>query len=308
MHQAGKPKPPFRSPEPKRAKVQNYPQVHNRRGPISDALDIQRRPRHLTSMAQEKRLHRTLQDTLDRRQNNSTRRKLTIAPSASVDFSSNDFLSLSSSPDLRSAFLEELHRTQHVPLGSGGSRLLDGNSPYMEELERQIADFHRAPAGLLFNSGFDANSGFFACITQPGDVIVYDEHIHASVHEGMRLSRAAAKRPFSHNSVQDLGRALEDICAADRGVKQGIKNIFVAVETVYSMDGDVAPLKGILDELDRVLPDGNGHLVVDEAHATGVYGVNGRGVVCDLGLEKRTFARLHTFGKALSSGGGTVTA
>ncbi|KAI9670958.1 MAG: hypothetical protein M1831_005043 [Alyxoria varia] len=259
-------------------------------------------------MSQDERIHKTLRDILSRREGNSARRRLTIASSGSIDFSSNDFLSLSSSPDLRTAFLEELHKSQHVPLGSGGSRLLDGNSPYMEELEKQIADFHRAPAGLLFNSGFDANSGFFACVPQPGDVIIYDEHIHASVHEGMRLSRAAAKKPFSHNSVQDLAGVLERVCTADREMKQGTKNVFVAVETVYSMDGDVAPLKDILDEVDRFLPSGNGHLIVDEAHATGVYGPNGRGLVCELGLENRTFARLHTFGKALSSGGGTVTA
>lgn len=247
----------------------------------------------------------TLRRTLSRRQTRSSFRKLTITPPSSIDFSSNDFLSLSTSPTLRSLFLAELHKhSTTFQLGSRGSRLLDGNSLYAESLERSIAAFHNAPTGILFNSGFDANAGFFACIPQSGDVIVYDEYIHASVHEGMRLSRAGACVPFAHNSLADFERVLRRQVERDELIQSGRRNVFVAVESVYSMDGDVAPIRGIVEVVERMLPRGNGHVVVDEAHSTGITGPGGRGVVCGLGLEDRVFARLHTFGKALSSSGG----
>jgi len=137
-------------------------------------------------------------------------------------------------------------------------------------------------------------------------VLVHDEYIHASVHEGMRLSRAGLRRSFKHNCVRDFERVLDEIVKADAGVRAGERNVFVAVETVYSMDGDVAPLVALLDILDARLPLGNGHMIVDEAHATGVFGEKGRGLVCALGVEERVLVRLHTFGKALSSGGAVV--
>jgi 8-amino-7-oxononanoate synthase len=248
-------------------------------------------------------LERTLRDRLDNRFVNSTLRKLTTAPENAVDFSSNDFLSLSTSPVLRSAFLEELTRSGDFTLGSGGSRLLDGNSSYASQLEDEIAAFHNAPGGILFNSGFDANSGLFACVPQPGDVIVHDELIHASVHDGMKMSRAAKKLPFAHNCILHLRKVLESL-KEDIMISKGPKNVFIAVESVYSMDGDIAPLAEIVELIDQVLPYGNGHIIVDEAHATGVLGPQGRGLVCKLGLEDRMFARLHTFGKSLAASGG----
>jgi len=241
---------------------------------------------------------------LQRRQQLSSFRALTLAPAGSIDFSSNDFLSLSVAPSFRAGFARELSRTAHAPLGSGGSRLLDGNSVYAEQLEADIARFLRGRAGLLFNSGFDANSGFFACVPQPGDVVVYDELIHASVHEGVRLSRAGKRVPFKHNDVDALETALRALVEGDPLVRGGERNVFVAVETLYSMDGDLAPLKGIAATVEDVFGGRNGYLVVDEAHSTGVYGDLGRGLVCELGLEEKVFARLHTFGKALACNGG----
>lgn len=255
----------------------------------------------------DKPILKNYQALLDKRQANNGRRKLTIAPPGSIDFSSNDFLSLSQSSTLRSRYLAEFAKASKLPLGSGGSRLLDGNSQYAEDLERDIAAFHHAPSALLFNSGFDANAGLFSCIPQAGDVVIYDEFIHASVHEGMRLSRAGACIPFKHNSMQDFERTLEGLVAEDGQIRAGTRNVFVAVETVYSMDGDVAPVIPILDCIDKYLPAANGHLIVDEAHATGVYGIAGRGIICHLGVEDRVFARLHTFGKALSCGGGKIS-
>jgi len=248
-------------------------------------------------------IFKTYQALLEKRQANNGRRRLTLAPAGSVDFSSNDFLSFSHSDTLRKAYLEEFKKASQLPLGSGGSRLLDGNSSYAETIEEDIAAFHNAPTGLLFNSGFDANAGLFSCIPNTGDIILYDEFIHASVHEGMRLSRAGKCWSFKHNSIRDFEAKLKRLID-DENIRAGTKNVFVAVETVYSMDGDVAPVVKILDLIDQYLPKRNGHLIVDEAHSTGVYGDAGRGVICHLGVEDRIFARLHTFGKALSCGGG----
>ncbi|KAH8728087.1 8-amino-7-oxononanoate synthase-like protein [Phaeosphaeriaceae sp. PMI808] len=249
-------------------------------------------------------LESTMQDLLDRRRINSTLRSLTLPKPGQIDFSSNDFLSLSNNPKLRSTYLAELQKTE-TGLASGGSRLLDGNSTYAEKLEQDIASFHGAEAGLLFNSGFDANAGFFACVPQPGDIVVYDELVHASVHDGMRLSRASSTISFPHNSVDGLRGVLVNLLQDAKG-KQTENNIIVAVEAIYSMDGDVATLKQIVEVVEELLGDGKGQIVVDEAHATGVLGPQGRGLVCDLGLEDRIFARLHTFGKSLAGNGAII--
>ncbi|KAE8447959.1 hypothetical protein EG329_010031 [Mollisiaceae sp. DMI_Dod_QoI] len=251
----------------------------------------------------EKKMH-TL---LSRRKSLSSFRTLTTFPPTSLDFSSNDFLSLSTSPLLRTSYLHELTTSPSFRLGSTGSRLLDGNSSYAENLETSIAEFHNAEAALLFNSGFDANEGFFACVPQEGDVVVFDEMVHASVREGMRLSRAGKRVSFRHCDVGDLKRVLEEVNARDMEVREGRRNVFVAVESLYSMDGDLAPLREIVDVVEETLGrNGNGLVVVDEAHATGVYGEKGRGLVCELGLEGRVYARLHTFGKALGSNGAAI--
>ena len=157
----------------------------------------------------------------------------------------------------------------------------------------------------MCNSGFDANVGLFSCLPQPRDVIVYDEFIHASVHDGMRLSRAGRKIAFAHNSADALMSVIEQLIDSDEAIVTGHRNVFIAVEAVYSMDGDVAPLKDIVHVIQKLLPLGNGHLIVDEAHSNGVLGPQGRGLVCELGLEDQTSVRLHTFGKALACNGGT---
>lgn len=204
--------------------------------------------------------------------------------------------------------IQEALQRGHGPtfLGSGGSRLLDGNSTYAETLENDLAKFYHAPAGLLCNSGFDANVSIFSCLPQPGDVVVFDELIHASVHDGMKLSRAAACVSFAHNCIEDLTAVLERLKAEHEGVRNGRCNVFVAIETIYSMGGDAAPLGEIVDVLRRVLDHGNGHLVVDEAHAVGVFGPQGRGVASQLGLEDQISVRLHTFGKALACSGAVI--
>lgn len=235
------------------------------------------------------------------------RRRLPEPPSVSlteIDFTSNDYLSLSASPALRNSVLSALSASPKI-LGSGGSRLLVPSQPHAE-LESRLCRFFDAEAALLFNSGFDANVGFFSAIPQPGDVVLYDAHIHASVHDGMHLSRLTSNSllPFPHNSVLDLRLALSKLLNDREDLKKGKSSIFVAVESLYSMDGTIAPLTQIVECVEEMLPLGNGYIIVDEAHSTGIYGPKGRGLVVDLGLEKRVFARLHTFGKALASSGG----
>lgn len=264
--------------------------------------------KRMESKIKENPLERALQLLLDRRRTQSTLRNLTLPiplppGSHQVDFSSNDFLSLSTSPLLKSSFLKELS-SSNLPIGSGGSRLLDGNSQYAECLESEIACFHRAESGLLFNSGFDANAGFFACVPQPGDALVYDELIHASVHDGMRLSRSSERVSFKHNCVADLRKVLLKCLAGSDSLREGRSHVIIAVEAVYSMDGDLAPLREIVETVKETLPAGSGYIIVDEAHSTGIIGPHGRGLVCELGLEDEIFARLHTFGKGLACNGG----
>ena len=190
----------------------------------------------------------------------------TVAPEVPlVDFSSNDYLSFGRSTTLRSRFLSNLSKLPS-PYGPPSSRLLDGNSSHHLDLEAQLTAFFRADSGLLFNSGFDANVGAWTTLPDKDDWIVYDELIHASVHDGMRASRVepSKRRSFKHNSVEDLRRVLGEIVKLDSEVKSGARSVWVGVETLYSMDGDLSPLKDIVAATEQALPKGNGHLVVDE--------------------------------------------
>ncbi|KAI9470840.1 MAG: aminotransferase [Benjaminiella poitrasii] len=244
-----------------------------------------------------------LETLLNRRRRIAKIRRLVVNPPEAIDFSSNDFLGLSHNTVglFRTNYLAELERLPSL-LGSTGSRLLDGNSAYCEDLERQIAQFHCSPSALIFNSGFDANVSLFSTLPQRGDVVVYDALIHASVHEGMRMSRAGKCVSFRHSDVHDFERVLRDVRETCPG-----KNVFVAVESVYSMDGDIAPLCELVAIMRKYWPNReNGYLIIDEAHSTGVYGEHGRGIVSQLNLESETFARLHTFGKALASNGAAI--
>lgn len=260
----------------------------------------------VTRMKSDSTLRIKLEAALTSRDNRWIRRRLPDPAIASAltspltDFTSNDYLSLSSSQHLRSLFLNKLSIAPDI-LGSGGSRLLVNGQAHAN-LEDRLRQFFRGEAALLFNSGFDANVGFFSCIPQPGDAIIYDEHIHASVHDGMRASRV--DRPFlisfDHNSLPALRSTLMMI----RNRTSTRQSVFVAVESLYSMDGTFAPLKEMVGVIEEIFPSGNAYLIVDEAHSTGIYGPEGRGRVAMLGLEDRVLARLHTFGKALAASGG----
>ncbi|KAK4702824.1 hypothetical protein P7C70_g3396, partial [Phenoliferia sp. Uapishka_3] len=182
-----------------------------------------------------------------------------------VDFSSNDYLSFATSPQLQQTLLSSLASHPLGPLGPSSSRLLDGNTPLHLQVESQLASFLNADSALIFNSGFDANSGLWACLPQPEDFILYDELIHASTHDGMRASRVPVgnRRSFRHNDAEHLERMLLEL-REDEGVRLGRKSVWVAAETLYSMDGDLSPLEEMVDVVERVLDRGNGHMVVDE--------------------------------------------
>jgi 8-amino-7-oxononanoate synthase len=221
-----------------------------------------------------------------------------------TDFSSNEFLSLSTNGLLRTAFLEELARNPNFQLGSTGSRLSDGNSSYIEDLEKEIAEFHGAESALMVNSGYDANGAIFCAIPRPGDAIVYDELIHASAHDGMKHSMTQNQLPFRHNDPECLRDVLTDLEDSNPMIRKGQRCVLIAVESVYSMDGDVCPLKELVAVAKEIFPKGNAQFVVDEAHSTGLMGKQGRGLVSSLGLEKSIAVRLHTYGKGMSANGG----
>ena len=197
------------------------------------------------------------------------------------DFFSNDYLGFSKNAPISS--LEEK--------GATGSRLISGNSSAAINAEIELASFFNTEAALMFNSGYDANVGFFSSVPQRGDTIIYDELIHASSRDGIRMCFAKSFS-FKHNSVADLKARIEKAEGA----------VYVAIEGLYSMGGDIPPLKSIIDLCEVY----GAYLIVDEAHSAGVYGAQGKGLVSALGFEEGVFARLVTFGKAYGSHGAVV--
>jgi 8-amino-7-oxononanoate synthase len=201
-----------------------------------------------------------------------------------IDFSSNDYFGFSKS---------EAYAINENKIGFGatGSRSITGNTKEAEEAEKKIAQFHRQESALIFNSGYAANVGLFSCLAAKGDTYLSDEYIHASIIDGMRLSYATRVK-FKHNSVADLEIKLQQA--------QGRK--WVAVESIYSMDGDEAPLQAMTELCKKY----EALLIVDEAHALGVFGANGEGLVCNYNLEQEVYACIYTFGKAAGLHGAAV--
>ncbi|MEP7257503.1 MAG: 8-amino-7-oxononanoate synthase [Flavitalea sp.] len=225
---------------------------------------------------------------LEQRKASNALRSLLTAKEG-IDLCSNDYLGIVKNKliENRIADFSDNKRLS----GSTGSRLISGNYPLIEETEKEIAQFHNAQAALIFNSGYDANSGLLSCVPQRGDTLLYDYLSHASLRDGARLSLARSFS-FAHNDLGDLERKL----------KSAGGNIFVVTESVFSMDGDIAPLKEMVELCQRY----GALLIVDEAHATGVIGIRGEGVCKALGLEDQCFARIYTFGKALGCHGAAV--
>ncbi len=217
-------------------------------------------------------------------------------PDDKTDFCSNDYLGIATNRLIP-------RQPGNETSGSGGSRLLAGNYSLIEETEKYIAAFHEAAAGLIFNSGYDANLGLLSCVPQRGETVFYDQLSHASMQDGIRLSFAQGVS-FPHNDMAELERRLQTMTpqTAAPQSRPDSPQTFVVTESVFSMDGDMAPLQTIAGICERY----GARLIVDEAHATGVIGKKGEGLVQDLGLVNKCFARVHTFGKALGCHGAII--
>jgi 8-amino-7-oxononanoate synthase len=232
---------------------------------------------------------------LETRKQNNALRKL-AAPNDLIDFASNDYIGFSKNK----AIFEETHQylieNKIIQNGATGSRLLSGNHKVYQETEDFIAKFHQSESALIFNSGYDANVGFFSSVPQKGDLILYDELCHASIRDGIQLSNAKAYK-FKHNDSEDLEKRLRQ--AQPDSV---FGEVYIVTESVFSMDGDTPNL----EELGQLSEKYNCHLVIDEAHSLGVFGDKGEGLVQMLGLQDQVFARIMTLGKGLGCHGAAI--
>lgn len=213
-----------------------------------------------------------------------------------IDFSSNDYLGYAHNETIYSDTFQLLLKKEMHQNGATGSRLLSGNHGLYELLEDYLKGFHKSSSALVFNSGYDANIGFFGAVPQRDDVILYDEFIHASIREGVQMSLAKGYK-FKHNNTDDLQALIDRNLTANSD-----QAVYVVTESVFSMDGDSPDLKKIAD----ICGKSNCFLVVDEAHAVGVLGKKGAGLVQELKLEKQVFARIITFGKAMGCHGAAI--
>jgi len=234
---------------------------------------------------------KVLSEKLDKRKATHCYRSLASTHNI-IDFCSNDYLGFSRSLELKDKIFKYSKRFENIhQVGSTGSRLISGNSALVESLESFIATYHEAESGLIFNSGYDANLGLIASVPQRGDTILYDSYIHASIRDAIRLGFATA-HAFEHNDLSDL----------EKKMAKATGHVFIIVESVYSMDGDFAPLKA----LSQLASLHEAHLIVDEAHATGIFGHGGKGLCYAEGVQSKVYARVHTFGKALGCHGAIV--
>ncbi|TYA52469.1 aminotransferase class I/II-fold pyridoxal phosphate-dependent enzyme [Formosa maritima] len=234
-----------------------------------------------------------LQDKIDKRKEQNLLRQLGTQHHL-IDFSSNDYLGFSKSKlifDMTHHYLEAYNLSRN---GATGSRLLSGNYELYKEVEDTLCEFFYSESALIFNSGYDANLGFFASVPQRGDIILYDEYIHASIRDGISMSRAKAYK-FKHNDLAHLDTMLKRIQHSE-------SEIYIVSESVFSMDGNSPDLV----TMSQVSKKFKAHLVIDEAHAIGVFGEQGCGLIQQLNLEKEIFARIITFGKAFGSHGAAI--
>jgi 8-amino-7-oxononanoate synthase len=225
-----------------------------------------------------------------RKQNNAAREL--PSPSTAIDFASNDYIGFSKSAAIFNQTHQFLIDNKQIQNGATGSRLLSGNHDIYSLTEKYIAHFHQAATALIFNSGYDANVGLFSSVPQKGDFILYDELCHASIRDGILLSNAKSYK-FQHNDYEDLELLLQRF-------KSNGTEIYIATESVFSMDGDASNI----EQLVRLSKKYHCHLIVDEAHALGVFGENGEGLTQP--FHHDIFARIMTFGKGLGSHGAAI--
>lgn len=240
-----------------------------------------------------KNIPKAITQKLQQREQNLALRKLSL-PNHLIDFASNDYLGFAQSETI-------FHQTHQLLLdkkilvnGATGSRLLSGNHQLYEEAEAFIASFHQAETALIFNSGYDANVGFFSAVPQRNDIILYDELCHASIRDGIQMSNAKAYK-FQHNDWVDLEKLIQRY-------QTNLGEVYIVTESVFSMDGDSPDLERIVALSEQY----HCYLVVDEAHALGVFGEKGEGLLQSLGLQHNVFARIMTFGKGLGCHGAAI--
>lgn len=212
----------------------------------------------------------------------------TVSP---IDFTSNDYIGLARSPELFAAIEKKLEQVTPPLNGATGSRLLSGNTLYTEQVETTLARIFSAEATLIFQSGYAANLSVLSAMPQRGDTILCDELVHASIKDGMRLS-LAKHHNFRHNDLQDLEDRLQ----------RATGNVFIVVESIYSMDGDTCPLVELVGLAERY----GAFVILDEAHSTGVVGAGGSGLAVALGVHDKIAVRIYTFGKAMGIHGACV--
>jgi 8-amino-7-oxononanoate synthase len=229
----------------------------------------------------------SFQTALDKRKEAGTLRNLK-PKSEGVDFYSNDYLGFARSKELQNILLEKIITNPQLLSGSTGSRLISGNSFMITETENFIAEEHQFPSALLFSSGYNANLALFSALPNRHDTIIVDEKIHRSVHDACKMS-LSKKLKFKHNDPEGL----EQILKKQNG------NCYIAIESLYSMDGDLAPLQ----EIAQIAEKYKARLIVDEAHAFGVFGY---GFVEKQQLQNRVFATVITYGKAFGAHGAAI--
>ena len=235
------------------------------------------------------RLESSLKLLLEKRENENTLRQLRVDHQL-IDFFSNDYLGLARSENLFENIHKKIGQLPHWS-GATGSRLLSGNNQYAESLEEKLAAIFNAESSLIFNSGYAANVGVLSSVPQRGDTILYDELSHASIKDGARLS-LANRFSFKHNEVGDL----------EKKIRAASGRVYIVVESIYSMDGDICPLKEIVSVARKYAAS----IILDEAHSTGILGQNGNGLANALDLYKDIAIRIYTFGKAMGCHGACV--
>ena len=240
-----------------------------------------------------KSLPQSLTDKLEKRKQTQALRQLGTL-STKIDFSSNDYIGFSKSELIFNQTHQYLIANNCFQNGATGSRLLSGNHSIYTTVEQEIANFHQSQSALIFNSGYDANLGFFSAVPQKGDFILYDSLCHASIRDGIQLSHAKAYK-YNHNDFEDL----EHLILKFKSLQT---TIYIVTESVFSMDGDTPNL----EELVQITQKHQAYLIIDEAHALGVYGNKGQGLVQDLNLQDQVFARIMTFGKGLGCHGAAI--
>ncbi len=243
-----------------------------------------------------KKFPKSVHQKLQLREQNNALRQLPVNNHL-IDFSSNDYLGFAQSESIFDQTHQYLLDNNIKINGATGSRLISGNHKLYSITEDFIAQFHQSESALIFNSGYDANVGFFSCVPQRNEIILYDELCHASIRDGIQLSQAKSFK-FNHNDFEHLEKLIQKPTTDN----QQPTTIYVVTESVFSMDGDSPNLEQLVQLSEKY----NCFLVVDEAHAVGVFGDVGEGLIQYQGLQDKVFARIMTFGKGLGCHGAAI--